>query len=73
MIAWLYAGMIWVAFGLGFWIDYQRYYGWPRRWRARHNREEGWRDAMFVSIPFSIVGGPIWWIALMAMRILGRG
>lgn len=70
---WLYFILLWLAFGLAFWIDYQRIYGWPKRWRARHDREEGWRDAVLVSIPMAVIGGPLWWIAFIVMRLSGRG
>ncbi len=68
---WLYFLLLWLILGLAFWIDYQRFYGWPRRWHQTFH-EEGWRDAVLVSIPMALAGGPLWWVVFIFMRLTGR-
>ena len=69
---WPYYVLVWLAFGLAFWLDFHRFNDWPRYWRARNAIEEGWREEILVVIPKAIVGGPLWWIALLLYRTIRR-
>jgi hypothetical protein len=61
--------MVWAIFGLSFWVACFLFNGTPRRWKSIP-RDTGWDEAIFIYIPICVVGGPLWWVALVWLRYI---
>lgn len=61
----------WAAAGFAFWVDANRFSGWPIRWRSVP-RMGGWGETIFLWLPLSLVGGPIWWLIMGVVRLRNR-
>jgi hypothetical protein len=49
---------LWALSGFAFWMDGFRVSGRPERWA----------ECVFVHLPASLIGGPLWWVALVVFR-----
>lgn len=58
----------WILAGALFWLGALRHSGAPTHWRARHSRDDGWAGWLFALLPVCLIGGPIWWLALVCYR-----
>lgn len=64
----------WAICGLAFWLDTLRFNGLPQRWRNKNpSRELDWSETIFFYLPVSLVGGPLWWVAMVFYRIYQTG
>lgn len=57
----------WGFIGLIFWVSMLWYNGLPTQWKSV-GRVDGWDEQLVVWLPLSIMGGPLWWLALIAVR-----
>lgn len=63
--------VLWLVAGLAFWLDVIRRTGMPRRWK-RSRRDVGWAETLGIDLPTCLVGGPLWWCALLYRRLSER-
>lgn len=64
----LYLASAWLACGFVFWVSCSLHSGWPSRWHGQSSRELGWDEVLLIYLPVCMIGGPLWWCALLYVR-----